>query len=39
MLDEDVDPESGQFRIAFEPAPFEGTQVLVEFRPNPEVKP
>lgn len=36
MLDEDVDPASGQFRIAFEPS-FHGTQLLVEFQPYPEV--
>lgn len=36
MLDRDIDPETGQFRVVFEPSPFKGTQALVEFRPNPE---
>lgn len=35
MLDEDVDPESGQFRIAFEPS-FSGPQLTIEFQPYPE---
>lgn len=31
-----IDPASGRFNIAFEQGPF-GPQLLVEFRPNPEV--